>query len=256
MGEVGVRGPQHVASEKAPVGDRVGRIRRDRTARLERLPQPRDVDRPRQLPPLQLTPPGWPQQSPPRLSVSAPDFVEVLDFWFGAPDSSERGRPRTSWFRKSEPFDAEIRRRFLATWERAARGELGLWQATPLASLALIVVLDQFPRNMFRGTARAFSSDSPALSMARSMIALEFDRLLSLEERGFAYLPFEHAEDLAAQRRSLALSQALDPEDIGYARRHYEIIARFGRFPHRNAMLGRESTPEEIEFLKRPGSSF
>jgi uncharacterized protein (DUF924 family) len=188
--------------------------------------------------------------------VNAPGFSEVLDFWFGAPDSPERGRPRKAWFGKSEIFDAEIRRRFLATWERAARGELERWRSTPLASLALIVVLDQFPRNMFRGTARAFSSDSLALAAARSMIALEFDRLLSPAERSFAYLPFEHAEDLAAQRQSLALFQALDPGYVKYPRRHYEIIARFGRFPHRNAVLGRESTAEEIEFLGLPGSSF
>jgi len=187
--------------------------------------------------------------------VNAPDFAEVLDFWFGAPDSPERGRPRKAWFQKSEPFDSEIRRRFLATWEQAARGELERWLATPLASLALVIVLDQFPRNMFRGTARAFSSDSLALAAARSMISREFDRLLSPAERLFAYLPFVHAEDLTAQRRSLALFQALDS---GYADalRHYEIIARFGRFPHRNAMLGRESTAEEIEFLSLPGSSF
>jgi uncharacterized protein (DUF924 family) len=188
--------------------------------------------------------------------VSTPDFAEVLDFWFGAPGSRERGRLRKAWFRKSVPFDAEIRRRFLITWERAARGELERWQATPLASLALVVTLDQFPRNMFRGTARAFASDSLALAAARNMIALEFDRLLSPVERWFAYLPFEHAEDLAAQRRSLALFHALDPEDMRYAKRHYEIIARFGRFPHRNAILGRESSAEEIEFLKRPGASF
>jgi len=188
--------------------------------------------------------------------VSAPDFVEVLDFWFGAPDSRERGRPRKLWFRKSEPFDAEIRRRFLATWERAARGELERWQATPLASLALVVALDQFPRNMFRGTPRAFASDPLALAAARETIARGFDSLISPLERTFIYLPFAHAEDLAAQRRSLALFHALDPEDMRYAKRHYEIIARFGRFPHRNAALGRESTAEEIEFLKRPGSSF
>ena len=188
--------------------------------------------------------------------MNAPGFSEVLDFWFGAPDSPERGRPRKTWFQKSEIFDAEIRRRFLATWEFAARGELERWQATPLASLALIIVLDQFPRNMFRGTARAFSSDSLALSAARSMTEREFDLLLSPAERGFAYLPFEHAEDLAAQRRSLALSEALDPEHIGYARRHYEIIARFGRFPHRNTLLGRESTPAEQAFLAEPDSGF
>jgi len=189
-------------------------------------------------------------------SVNAPDFVEVLEFWFGAPNSRERGRPRKSWFQKSEAFDAEIRRRFLATWERAARGELVPWQATPLASLALVVTLDQFPRNMFRGTARAFASDSLALAAARSMIAMEFGRLLSPVERLFACLPFTHAEDLAAQRRSLALFHGLEPEDERSAKRHYEIIARFGRFPHRNAVLGRRSTPEETEFLKQPGSSF
>jgi len=188
--------------------------------------------------------------------VNAPDFADVLDFWFGAPDSRERGRPRKAWFQKSETFDSEIRRRFLATWEQAARGELERWLATPLASLALVIVLDQFPRNMFRGTARAFSSDSLALAAARSMISREFDRLLSPAERLFAYLPFEHAEDLAAQRRALALFEALDPEYIESAKRHHEIIARFGRFPHRNAVLGRESTAEEIEFLSLPGSSF
>ena len=188
--------------------------------------------------------------------MSAPDFVEVLDFWFGAPDSRERGRPRKSWFQKSEPFDAEIRRRFLAAWERAARGELGPWQTTPLASIALVVTLDQFPRNMFRGTARAFASDPLALAAARSLIAAGFDRLLSPVERLFAYLSFAHAEDLAAQRRSLALSHGLDPEEARSAKRHYEIITRFGRFPHRNAVLGRRSTPEETEFLKQPGSSF
>ena len=188
--------------------------------------------------------------------MSAPGFSEVLDFWFGAPDSPERGRPRKAWFRKSEIFDAEIRRRFLATWERAARGELERWQETPLASLALVVVLDQFPRNMFRGTARAFSSDPPALAAARSMIERGFDRLLAPVERQFAYLPFEHAEDLAAQRHALALFQALDRDLLDYARRHYEIIARFGRFPHRNAVLGRESTAEETEFLGQPGSAF
>ena len=180
----------------------------------------------------------------------------MLDFWFGAPDSRERGRPRKLWFQKSEPFDAEVRRRFLATWERVARGELGTWRTTPLASLALVVTLDQFPRNMFRGTARCFASDSLALAVARGTIARGFDRLLSPVERAFVYLPFAHAEDLAAQRRSVGLFDGLDPEDVRSARRHYEIIARFGRFPHRNAALRRESTAEEIEFLKRPGSSF
>lgn len=184
------------------------------------------------------------------------DFAEVLQFWFGAPDSPERGRPRRNWFRKSGEFDAEILRRFLPTWESAQRGELALWERAPLASLALVVVLDQFSRNMFRGTPRAFSSDARALAAARSMIDRKFDRPLLPVERWFVHLPFEHAEDLAAQRQSLALSQALGQDASGYAERHYEIIARFGRFPHRNAILGRESTAEELEFLKQPGSSF
>jgi len=136
------------------------------------------------------------------------------------------------------------------------RGELEQWRSTPLAALALVVVLDQFSRNMFRGSPGAFAGDPAALAAAAGAIERGFDRLLSAQERTFVYMPFEHAEDLEAQRRSLALFEALDPNDMEYARRHHEIIARFGRFPHRNAVLGRESTPEEIEFLKRSGSSF
>ncbi len=188
--------------------------------------------------------------------MNAPDFTDILDFWFGPPDSPERGSPRKVWFQKSEPFDAEIRSRFLGTWQLAASGELERWQATPLACLALIVVRDQFPRNMFRGTARAFSSDPAALSAAESLVERGFDRPLLPVERVFAYLPFEHAENLAAQHRSLALFETLDSGYLESARRHHEIIARFGRFPHRNAVLGRESTAEEIEFLSQPGSSF
>jgi len=190
-----------------------------------------------------------------------PDFPEVLAFWFGPPDSPELGRPRKCWFEKSALFDAGIRSRFLRLYERAAAGELGAWQRTPLSALALAIVLDQFPRNMFRGEARAFASDALASRVARGIAGSGFDALLRPVERWFAYLPFEHAEDLAAQRRSLALFGGLaqHTESAGtldYARRHYEIIARFGRFPHRNAILGRESTPEEIEFLKQPNSSF
>jgi uncharacterized protein (DUF924 family) len=183
-------------------------------------------------------------------------FPAVLDFWFGASGSRERGRPRKAWFQKSETFDREIRERFLPLWEEAARGGLGRWGATPLASLALLVVLDQFPRNIFRGEARAFSTDALALSAATAAVEQGFDRLLLPHERTFVYLPFEHAEDLGAQRRSLELFGAFDPDNLEWAKRHHDIVERFGRFPHRNAVLGRESTPEEIEFLKRPGSSF
>jgi uncharacterized protein (DUF924 family) len=117
-------------------------------------------------------------------------------------------------------------------------------------------VLDQFPRNMFRGAAGAFSSDARALTAATLAVDRGFDRVLAQCESTFVYLPFEHAEDLGAQRRSLELFGARDPENLEWAKRHYDIVARFGRFPHRNAALGRESTPEEVEFLKRPGSSF
>lgn len=189
------------------------------------------------------------------------DFAAVLDFWFGAADSPERGRSRKCWFARDAAFDEQVRSRFQALHEAACRGELAPWERGPLAALALVVVLDQFPRNMFRGGARAFAADAVALAVARRMTEKGFDSLLRPVERAFAYLPFEHAEDLAAQRRALALFARLagDPASastIGYARRHYEIIARFGRFPHRNALLGRTSTAEEIEFLARSGSSF
>ena len=189
------------------------------------------------------------------------DIAEVLDFWFGAPDSPERGRPRKCWFEKSEAFDAEVRSRFLKLYKRAVAGKLSRWERTPLAALALAVVVDQFPRNMFRGQARAFAADPLALRVARRMLHRGFDGLLRPVERWFVYLPFEHAEDLAAQRRSIALFGNLAgyPDGAGaidYAQRHYTIIARFGRFPHRNAMLGRVSTSEEIAFLSQPGSSF
>jgi uncharacterized protein (DUF924 family) len=189
------------------------------------------------------------------------DFSAVLDFWFGAPDSPGRGRPRKEWFRKDERFDGEIRSRFLAIWEAAARGELKRWEDTPLAALALVVALDQFPRNMFRGEPEAFASDALALATAKRLVERGFDRVLHHTERTFVYLPFEHAEDLGAQRHAVELFQALEREDPGanlveYARRHHDIIARFGRFPHRNAILGRASTPDEIEFLRQPGSGF
>ncbi len=189
------------------------------------------------------------------------DFTEVLEFWFGAPDSPVLGRRRREWFEKNPAFDAEISARFLGTYEAAAAGRLAMWERTPLASLALIVVLDQFSRNMFRGAARAFAADKIALDAARRAVDNGFDGLLRPIERLFLYLPFEHSEELSAQRRSLRMfaalaggSEAADNDD--YARRHYDIVARFGRFPHRNAVLGRESTAQELEFLKQAGSSF
>jgi len=193
--------------------------------------------------------------------VSSSGWAEVLAFWFGAPDSPEFGRNRKCWFEKSADFDALVRDRFLETYENAAAGKLHAWTARPLAALALVVTLDQFPRNMFRGTARAFATDPLALAVSRGMIASGFDIALLPVQRTFVYLPFEHAEDLDAQREAVWRFERLACETASssvmtYAMLHYAIVRRFGRFPHRNAILGRESTPDELAFLSRPGSSF
>lgn len=189
------------------------------------------------------------------------DFQEVLDFWFGAPGSPEYCRPREAWFRKSDAFDDAIRARFLDVQRQAADAGLQSWQSTPESLLALILALDQFPRNLFRGSRRAFATDAQALAAAQSAVARGFDRLLCPVQRWFVYLPFEHAESLEMQQTCMDLFAGLrdDPDSAGsidYARRHFEIIARFGRFPHRNAVLGRVSTPEEAAFLQQPGSGF
>ncbi len=192
---------------------------------------------------------------------SEADYRGVLDFWFGTGGSPEYGKPREEWFRKSDEFDAAIRTRFLDLHRLAAAGQMQPWQAAPDSLLALILVLDQFPRNLFRGSSRAFSTDAQAQAAAQLAVARGHDRTLLPVQRWFVYLPFEHAEDLGLQRRCLELFEGLradadSADTIDYARRHYEIIARFGRFPHRNAVMGRISTPEEIEFLKQPGSGF
>lgn len=189
----------------------------------------------------------------------------VLDFWFGAPGTSAFGRASERWFMRDDAFDALILERFGATLEAARRGECDAWQRTPLGALALVVVLDQFSRNTCRGRADAFSADAKALDVARRLVAsgAHLD-LPSCEHRAFAYLPFEHAESLDAQAESLRLFEALAHETgqagngsyVDYARRHAAVIERFGRFPHRNAVLGRASTDEEHAFLREPGSSF
>lgn len=182
---------------------------------------------------------------------------DVLDFWFGAPGTVQYGKPRPEWFRKSEQFDALIRNRFARLHEQAAAAQLAQWRCSPLTLLALIIVLDQFPRNMFRESRRAFATDAMALDCARRMTAMHWDQRLNAVERGFVYLPFEHAEDRDAQRASLHFYGALGRADLlEWAQKHYDIIERFGRFPHRNALLARDSTPEEIEFLQQPGSRF
>jgi uncharacterized protein (DUF924 family) len=177
---------------------------------------------------------------------------DVLDFWFGAKDSADYGKYREIWFRAATPaFDQEIRDKFLATHEAAARGELDDAMETADGSLALLVLLDQFPRNMFRGSARAFATDAKARAVAKHAIAKGFDQQVPTGMRGFFYLPFEHAEDLADQEDGVRLFEKLgEGEGLRYAVEHRDVIKRFGRFPHRNAVLGRASTPEEIEYLK------
>ena len=192
---------------------------------------------------------------------------EVIDFWFGPPGSAERGTHRPRWFRKDDGvdpdrFDADCRDGFHATYEAAAAGELDHWLDSIDGALALLVLLDQMPRNMFRGTARAYDTDAKALASAKLAIERGHDRAVPLAMRLFFYLPFEHSEVLADQERAVELFQAAfegserGPRAMESARRHHEIVARFGRFPHRNQILGRESTPEEIAFLKEPNSSF
>jgi uncharacterized protein (DUF924 family) len=174
--------------------------------------------------------------------------AELLEFWFK--------RAPKDWFAKNPAFDEEIRTRFLGLYEQGARGGLERWKDSARGCLALVVLLDQFPRNMFRDTPRAFAADPLALDAARHAVASGYDRDLRPAERMFLYLPFEHSESLADQERCCELMKPLGAEQLDWALKHREIIGRFGRFPHRNAILGRASTPEEIEFLKQPGSGF
>ena len=182
---------------------------------------------------------------------------EVLNFWFG--EGPEYGKAHKRWFEKDPAFDAEVSRRFSHVHED--QGQSRDWLAAPRECLARIIVLDQFPRHLYRGTARAFSSDALALESAERLLERGWDRDMLPVERMFTYLPLQHSESLEDQERSCALYEALKdfPETADshrYALAHRAIIVRFGRFPHRNAVLGRPSTREEIEFLREPGSSF
>ena len=172
----------------------------------------------------------------------------VLAFWREAgPDK---------WFNKDAAFDEDILRRFLETYEAAAASQLADWEATPEGALALTVVLDQLPRNMFRGSARAFAADPLARAVADRALARGFDQRIAMPERQFFYLPFEHAETLPDQERCVALFRACgDAEALKWAELHADIVRQFGRFPHRNAVLGRATTPEEQAFLDDGGFS-
>jgi len=185
---------------------------------------------------------------------------DVLDFWFSAPDSPEFGKPRDLWFRKSDATDAAIRARFGADVEAALVGQRSSWARGAREALALVLLLDQFTRNIFRDTPRAFAGDTQALNLARDLVARGDDRVLAPVERWFVYLPFEHAESLAMQEESVRLGRELAGEGHGealvWAQKHYDVIARFGRFPHRNQILGRTSSTDELAFLQQPGSRF
>jgi uncharacterized protein (DUF924 family) len=196
--------------------------------------------------------------------MAAVDAESVLEFWF-VPAAATAGDPaaaqRREWFQKDERFDAEVRARFATLIAQAVAGGLGEWCDTPRGSLARVIVLDQFTRNAFRDTPAAFSGDERARATADAALAQGFDRRLAPLERWFLYMPFEHSEALEDQERSVALFRRLARETgldgpVEWAERHASVIRSFGRFPHRNAILGRESTPREIAFLRSPGSRF
>lgn len=201
--------------------------------------------------------------------MPAAHFGEVLDFWFGDNGTTEAvvARQRKLWFGKSEANDALVRERFGDTLAAAMAGELADWQSSPAGRLALIIVLDQFPHHVWRGDGKSFSCDDVALALALDTIKQGDDELVSPLARVFVYLPLEHAEQLDVQDLSVAMYEklVLDADDsekavfegfLDYARQHRDVIQRFGRFPHRNAMLGRASSAEELEFLEQPGSRF
>jgi len=183
---------------------------------------------------------------------------DVLDFWFGREADPGYGDFREAWFTKDPEFDGQVRERFEALHEAAASGELDGWMEEARTCLALVILLDQFPRNMFRGDPRSYATDHKAQLAAEHAVDGALDRELPAFQRMFLYMPFMHSENLEHQRRSVELFRALGgaSNSSDYAVRHMEIIERFGRFPHRNEVLGRRTTPEEEEFLTQPGSSF
>jgi uncharacterized protein (DUF924 family) len=191
-----------------------------------------------------------------RPAVILPDRAAALiDFWFGPPGDPGREQHREIWFRATDEFDAALRREFLADYEAAAADALRSWGASPEGALALVLLLDQVPRNIFRGTPRAYATDGAALATADRALGRGLDQLVPPAWRLFFYMPFHHSEDIADQRRSVALFNALprNPDRRGSLRRYgclyVEVIERFGRFPHRNEILGRQSTNAEIAFM-------
>lgn len=186
----------------------------------------------------------------------------VLAFWFGEPGSVEFGSQRKQWFASNDAFDAAIREHFGSSIEQALRSELDAWADEPRSALARVLLLDQFTRNVFRNTPRAFAGDTQALAAASAMVGARHDEALPPFMRTFVYMPFEHAEGVAMQDEAVRLFTRLMAADpalahmLDYAYRHRTVIGRFGRFPHRNPILGRQSTAEEFAFLAQPGSRF
>lgn len=188
----------------------------------------------------------------------------ILDFWFDRPGFAAAGKPlqpRPQWFEKNDAFDAAVRERFGEAVEAALVGGMVDWEAQAESALALLILLDQFPRNIYRGTPKAFAGDERARAVAHKAVGRGLDIKVPPVMRQFFYMPFEHSELASDQDLSVLLFTALEKELPGFdlllwAERHRAVIAQFDRFPHRNAILGRDSTPEEVEFLKQPGSSF
>ena len=179
------------------------------------------------------------------------DYQDVIDFWFSE-------RVRKNWWSKDEVFDEEIRRRFAGIHRLASEGGLTAWRQTPEGRLAEIIVLDQFPRNMFRNQADAFATDELARQCTRNAVAVGADKALTPQQRAFLYMPLMHSESRADHEEAVRLYSS-HPElssNLDFELKHKAIIDRFGRYPHRNAVLGRTSTPEEMKFLQQPGSSF
>ena len=177
--------------------------------------------------------------------ISEADAAHVVDFW--------RAAGPAMWFAKDAVFDRRFREEFTTLYEAAARGELDTWQRTPNGSLALLLLLDQYPRNSFRGTERVYATDAQARKIANAAIAAGHDRAIETPLRVFMYLPFAHSEDLADQERSVELARTLNVVDLAHAEHHRDIVKRFGRFPHRNAILGRTPRPEEVRYLADGG---
>ena len=175
---------------------------------------------------------------------------DIINFWFDP-------EHRSLWFAKSDEFDAKIRDQFQIIHHQATQAELWSWRHTPEGRLAEIIVLDQFSRNLYRDQAQAFAYDSMALMLAQEAISLQLDAQLNPEQRSFLYLPFMHSESKMIHEHALKLFENLgNPINLEFEQKHKAIIDRFGRYPHRNEILGRTSTAEEIEFLKQPGHHF